>query len=148
MLVPTLASQLRVISQWIFSPYTASTRISSELSRVKTSERILFPVSTVQKLPSLSYRNKQPINGQIQPSFFCCWAQHTRLSDRINRFLFRPLQLRLRKAEMCHQKRYQITDSVRNQTQFEQDVFLNIFELNVTYSSIPLNVNWVDRSEW
>ena len=51
MLVPTLASQLRVISQWIFSPYTASTRISSELNRLKTSERILFPVSTVQKLP-------------------------------------------------------------------------------------------------
>ena len=86
MLVPTLASQLRVISQWIFSPYTASTRISSELNRLKTSERILFPVSTVQKLPSLSYRNKQPINGQIQPSVYCCWSQHTRLSDRINRF--------------------------------------------------------------
>lgn len=86
MLVPTLASQLRVISQWIFSPYTVSTRISSELNRVKTSERILFPVPTVQKLPSLSYRNKQPINGQIQPSVFCCWSQHTRLSDRINRF--------------------------------------------------------------
>ena len=86
MLVPTLASQLRVISQWIFSPYTASTRFSSELNRLKTSERILFPVSTVQKLPSLSYRNKQPINGQIQPSVYCCWSQHTRLSDRINRF--------------------------------------------------------------
>ena len=86
MLVPTLASQLRVISQWIFSPYTASTRISSELNRLKTSERILFPVSTVQKLPSLSYRNKQPINGQIQPSVYCCWSQHTRLPDRINRF--------------------------------------------------------------
>ena len=86
MLVPTLASQLRVISQWIFSPYTASTRISSELNRLKTSERILFPVSTVQKLPSLSYRNKQPINGRIQPSVYCCWSQHTRLSDRINRF--------------------------------------------------------------
>ena len=86
MLVPTLASQLRVISQWIFSPYAASTRTSSELNRVKTGERILFPVSTVQKLPSLSYRNKQPINGQIQPSVYCCWSQHTRLSDRINRF--------------------------------------------------------------
>lgn len=144
MLVPTLASQLRVISQWIFSPYTVSTRISSELNRVKTSERILFPVPTVQKLPSLSYRNKQPINGQIQPSVFCCWSQHTRLSDRINRFNTLPAAstTAAQKLKCVIKKvRYQITDSVRNQTQFEQDVFLNIFELNVTYSSIPLNDN-------
>ena len=144
MLVPTLASQLRVISQWIFSPYTISTRISSELNRVKTSERILFPVPTVQKLPSLSYRNKQPINGQIQPSVFCCWSQHTRLSDRINRFNTLPAAstTAAQKLKCVIKKvRYQITDSVRNQTQFEQDVFLNIFELNVTYSSIPLNDN-------
>ena len=144
MLVPTLASQLRVISQWIFSPYTISTRISSELNRVKTSERILFPVPTVQKLPSLSYRNKQPINGQIQPSVFCCWSQHTRLSDRINRFNTLPAAstTAAQKLKCVIKKvRYQITDSVRNQTQFEQDVFLNVFELNVTYSSIPLNDN-------
>ena len=144
MLVPTLASQLRVISQWIFSPYTASTRISSELNKVKTSERILFPVSTVQKLPSLSYRNKQPINGQIQPSVYCCWSQHTRLSDRINRFNTLPAASTTAAQNLkCVIKkvRYQITDSFMNQTQFEQDVFLNIFELNVTYSSIPLNDN-------
>lgn len=144
MLVPTLASQLRVISQWIFSPYTVSTRISSELNRVKTSERILFPLPTVQKLPSLSYRNKQPINGQIQPSVFCCWSQHTHLSDRINRFNTLPAAstTAAQKLKCVIKKvRYQITDSVRNQTQFEQDVFLNIFELNVTYSSIPLNDN-------
>lgn len=144
MLVPTLASQLRVISQWIFSPYTVSTRISSELNRVKTSERILFPVPTVQKLPSLSYGNKQPINGQIQPSVFCCWSQHTRLSDRINRFNTLPAAstTAAQKLKCVIKKvRYQITDSVRNQTQFEQDVFLNIFEMNVTYSSIPLNDN-------
>lgn len=144
MLVPTLASQLRVISQWIFSPHTASTRISSELNRLKTSERILFPVSTVQKLPSLSYRNEQPINGQIQPSVYCCWSQHTRLSDRINRFNTLPAAstTAAQKLKCVIKKvRYQITDSVRNQTQFEQDVFLNIFELTVTYCSIPLNDN-------
>lgn len=69
MLVPTLASQLRVISQWIFSPYTASTRISSELSRVKTSERILFPVSTVCPETSITFLQEQATNQRTDPAF-------------------------------------------------------------------------------